>query len=215
MKINILIDFLRSSSSNSRPPSRADNNNQVSSTTGSGSMLLNNNNNNTNPRVYSRETRNQQQNTQSNTPPLVLSLSQIQGGGGLLILNSNSSNNTQHQNVVTPVSVANFVSNRSLKNDNGRHLVLKQEVMDTNQSCCHPGNNTKETKIREAKIEINENLRQSAFDGGYNRHQTEVVMSSAPSTPSKHMDTGHDDVVDEYKQGNFCGKSFLYPRIFV
>ncbi|XP_063932843.1 calmodulin-binding transcription activator 2 isoform X6 [Zophobas morio] len=216
---------LPSSSSNSRPPSSADNNNQVSSTTGSGSMLLTNNNS---PRVYSREPRNHQtggncSSSSGNTPPLVLSLSQIQGGGGLLILNSNSSsspNNSNHQNLVTPVSVANFVcnTNRGMKNEarNG-HLVLKQEVMDTNpSSCCHPSSKQdNKANQRETKMEVNENMRQSVFDSiSYSRHQqqqhqTEVVMSSAPSTPSKHMDTSHEEVIDDYKHQNFCGDTVV------
>ncbi|XP_044272249.1 calmodulin-binding transcription activator 2 isoform X9 [Tribolium madens] len=185
---------LPSSSSNSRPPSSADNNNQVSSTTGSGSMLLNNNS----PRVYSRESRNQNCSSSGNTPPLVLSLSQIQGGGGLLILNSNSTSpNNTNQNLVTPVSVANFVRGKN-EQRNG-HLVLKQEVMDTNpSSCCHPSSKDKMNQ----KMEVNE---RQVFEGiSYGRHhQTEVVMSSAPSTPSKHMDTSHEEVIEDYKHHNF------------
>ena len=188
-------------------------------------MLLTNNNS---PRVYSREPRNHQtggncSSSSGNTPPLVLSLSQIQGGGGLLILNSNSSsspNNSNHQNLVTPVSVANFVcnTNRGMKNEarNG-HLVLKQEVMDTNpSSCCHPSSKQdNKANQRETKMEVNENMRQSVFDSiSYSRHQqqqhqTEVVMSSAPSTPSKHMDTSHEEVIDDYKHQNFCGDTVV------
>ncbi|XP_064211128.1 calmodulin-binding transcription activator 2 isoform X3 [Tribolium castaneum] len=187
---------LPSSSSNSRPPSSADNNNQVSSTTGSGSMLLNNNS----PRVYSRESRNQNCSSSGNTPPLVLSLSQIQGGGGLLILNSSNSTspNNTNQNLVTPVSVANFVRSGKNEQRNG-HLVLKQEVMDTNpSSCCHPSSKDKMNQ----KMEVND---RQVFEGiSYGRHhQTEVVMSSAPSTPSKHMDTSHEEVIEDYKHHNF------------
>lgn len=165
---------LPSSSSNSRPPNNSDNNNQVSSTTGSGSMLLSNNNS---PRVYSRDSRSQQvaqngsncSSSSSNTPPLVLSLSQIQGGGGLLILNSNSSNNSSHQNLVNPVSVANFVcnTNRGIqKETRTSHLVLKQEVMDTNPSCLHSSKQNSKSGQRETKMEVNENLRQSIFNDG-------------------------------------------------
>lgn len=207
---------LPSSSSNSRPPSSADNNNQVSSTTGSGSMLLPNGHT---PRVYSRDSRNQQCSSSSaNTPPLVLSLSQIQGGGGLLILNSNSSasgNNTNHhQSLVSPVSVAGFVCNtrksEGLKNG---HVVLKQEAMDTNQSSSNGSPvHTNKVHHRHSKMDIGETLRQSMFENvtysnqermsGHNNHQTEVVMSSAPSTPSKRMDTTNHD--DDFKHQNFC-----------
>lgn len=138
--------------------------------------------NNSSPRVYSRDARNhlvQSSNancssSSTNTPPLVLSLSQIQGGGGLLILNSNSTSNSSHQSLVNPVSVANFVcnTNRNIqKETRTSHLVLKQEVMDTNSSCLHPSQpqqqqqNIKTTQ-REMKMESNENLRQSVFNDG-------------------------------------------------
>ncbi|CAH1979550.1 unnamed protein product [Acanthoscelides obtectus] len=210
--------------------------NQVSSTTGTGSMMLNN----SSPRVYSRDSRTHQssasnQNTSNtgnptnggsscssssgNTPPLVLSLSQIQGGGGLLILNSSNSSSGAGQNqqshLVNPVSVANFVCNTSRgmqkESRNSSHLVLKQEVMDTNpSSCLHSSKQSSKSNQRETKMEINDNLRQSMFSDAamypntssvsasrsryYYRstpvhHQQEVVMSSVPSTPSKHMDT--------------------------
>lgn len=130
-----------------------------------------------------------------------MSLSQIQGGGGLLILNSNS--NAPQNNSSQPVSVANFVCNTRKTDTRNGHLVLKQEIMDTNQSsCCH----TKENKMnqRETKMEVNENMRQSLFEGHMYRHQTEVIMSSAPSTPSKHMDTSHEEsTMEEYKHQNF------------
>ncbi|XP_018574381.1 calmodulin-binding transcription activator 2 isoform X1 [Anoplophora glabripennis] len=218
---------LPSSSSNSRPPSNSDNNNQVSSTTGSGSMLLSNNNS---PRVYSRDSRNQQvaqnsgncSSSSSNTPPLVLSLSQIQGGGGLLILNSNSSNNSSHQNLVNPVSVANFVcnTNRGIQKETRTgHLVLKQEIMDTNPSCLHSSKQNSKSCQRETKMEVNDNLRQSIFNDGsiygstaprnHHQQQTEVIMSSAPSTPSKHMDTTQEEVVDDFKHQNFCDETVV------
>ncbi|XP_057668641.1 calmodulin-binding transcription activator 2-like isoform X3 [Diorhabda carinulata] len=220
---------LQSSSLNSRPLSNSDNNNQVSSTTGSGSMLLGNGNS---PRVYSRDSRNQQvkvkqqavqnntncSSSSGNTPPLVLSLSQIQGGGGLLILNSNSGNNSNnHQNLVNPVSVANFVCNSSrvIPKERTSHLVLKQEVMDTNPSCLHASKQNSKAVQREMKMELGENHRQSVFHDGnmYNNRnphqQSEVVMSSAPSTPSKHMDTTQEDVVDEYKHQNFCNETVV------
>lgn len=192
---------LPSSSSNSRPSSSTDNNNQVSSTTGSGSLLLSNNHT---PRVYSRESRNHHGQSSSgtnssNAPPLVLSLSQIQGGGGLLILNSNAqTTNNTHKSLVTPVSVASFVcstnnSRGMSKNDNHKNspLILKQESMDTLQN----------GKIRETKME--EGLRQSIFDGltyGRQERNQEVLMSSAPSTPSKQMDTTHED---DYKHQTY------------
>ncbi|VEN53158.1 unnamed protein product [Callosobruchus maculatus] len=216
--------------------------NQVSSTTGTGSMMLNN----SSPRVYSRDSRTHQssatnQNSSSsanpanggsscssssgNTPPLVLSLSQIQGGGGLLILNSSNSSGSgggqnQQSHLVNPVSVANFVCNtsRSMQKEsrNSGHLVLKQEVMDTNpSSCLHSSKQNSKSNQRETKMEINDNLRQSMFSDAsmypntsvsasrsryyyrstpvhhqqQQQQQQEVVMSSAPSTPSKHMDT--------------------------
>lgn len=222
-----------SSSSNSRPPSSADNN-QVSSTTGSGSMLLTNSHT---PRVYTRDSRNHHGATTShgatnstNTPPLVLSLSQIQGGGGLLILNSNSqaSNNSAHKSLVTPVSVASFVCSTSnsrgvSKNDNHKNapLVLKQEAMDTN--CC-PQNvqatpNGKIISQRDAKMEVtNDGLRQSMFEGmTYSRqdrnvnHHSEIVMSSAPSTPSKQMDTSHED---DFKHQNYGDTVVLLGKRF-
>lgn len=137
--------------------------------------------NNSSPRVYSRDSRTHQvvqssnsncSSSSTNTPPLVLSLSQIQGGGGLLILNSNSSSNSSHQNLVNPVSVTNFVcnTNRSIqKESRTSHLVLKQEVMDTNSSCLHPPQQQQQTiksNQREMKMESNENLRQSIFNEG-------------------------------------------------
>ncbi|XP_060529808.1 calmodulin-binding transcription activator 1 isoform X4 [Cylas formicarius] len=221
---------LPSSSVNSRNSNNLDSSNQVSSTTGCGSLHVTNNNSHNSPRIYSRESRNNQASQNSNncssssgnTPPLVLSLSQIQGGGGLLILNSNT-NNSSHQNLVNPVSVANFMcnTNRSVKEQRS-HLVLKQEVMETSPPSCLLSSTKQETKPtqRENKMEVNENVRQSVFDGAniygnvtqrqllfrshQNQHQTEVVMSSAPSTPSKHMDTTHEDVVEDYKHQNFC-----------
>ncbi|KAG5895919.1 hypothetical protein JTB14_031823 [Gonioctena quinquepunctata] len=224
---------LASSSANSRPPSNSDNNNQVSSTTGSGTMLLTNNNS---PRVYSRESRNHQltqnnsncSSSSGNTPPLVLSLSQIQGSGGLLILNSgNSGNNAGHQNLSNPVSVANFVcnTNRGISKDRSGHLVLKQEVMDTNpSSCLHTAKQNSKSGQREMKMELSENHRQSIFNDGTmytsstprprffyrNPHQqTEVIMSSAPSTPSKHMDTSQEEVIEDYKHQSFCGETVV------
>ncbi|XP_076265400.1 calmodulin-binding transcription activator isoform X5 [Rhynchophorus ferrugineus] len=243
---------LPSSSTNSRnTSSTSESSNQVSSTTGSGTLHLSNNNS---PRVYSRDRSqlNNQNNSNcssssANTPPLVLSLSQIQGSGGLLILNSNT-NSTNHQNLVNPVSVANFMScntNRTLvKEPRTSHLILKQEVMDTNNTntaCLHPSVSKQETKSnqqRDNKMELNDTLRQSIFDSniytsapvqqqqqGLQQHQqqqpqhsrnnvrtifrsqsqTEVVMSSAPSTPSKLMDTGHDEVTTEdFKHQTFC-----------
>lgn len=178
------------------------------------------------PRVYTRDSRhhnssNHSASNTSATPPLVLSLSQIQGGGGLLILNSNSqaSNNATHKSLMTPVSVASFVCStnnvRSIKNENHAKmtpLILKQEAMDTSNTCSG-GNlqnltNGKIVNQRETKMEVsNDNLRQSMFDGiTYSRQersmsqQSEVVMTSAPSTPSKQMDTSQGD---EFKHQNF------------
>lgn len=84
--------------------------------------------------------------------------------------------------------------------------------METNSSCCH--SNQEPTKHpRDIKMEVNDNsVRQSMFDISYNRHQqqTEVVMSSAPSTPSKHMDTSHEEVIDDYgKHQNYCGDTVV------
>lgn len=216
------------SSSNTSRLNSSENNNQVSSTTGAGSSIVLTNNHS--PRVYSRENRNQhgqvsRDSNSGNTPPLVFSLSQIQGGGGLLILNSNSSassNSTSRQSLVAPVSVANFVCNtntRSMSKNNDSQknspLILKQEVMDTNpSSCCRQTNQIVNGKVlnhRETKMDmINDNMRQSVFDYGRQEsiitHQTEMVMS-APSTPSKHMDT-QEDVNDDFKQ-NFCNETVV------
>lgn len=112
------------------------------------------------------------------------------------------------------MSVAGFVCNTrksegSLKNG---HVVLKQEAMDTNQSSSNGSPvHTNKVHQRHSKMDIGESLRQSMFENlGYstqermsahNNHQTEVVMSSAPSTPSKHMDTSHED---DFKRQNFC-----------
>lgn len=228
-KGDIVNSSLPSSSSNSRLPSNSDNNNQVSSTTGSGTMLLTNNHS---PRVYSRDTRNHHGQSAShnsgNTPPLVLSLSQIQGGGGLLILNSNSSttaNSNSHKSLVTPVSVASFVcsANRNLSKSENQNkntpLILKQEEMETNSTCIQSHNQSKVIH-RESKMDVsNENIRQSIFEGiTYNRQdrninhvnqQTEVIMTSAPSTPSKKMDTSHEDNIDEYKHQNYCTETVV------
>lgn len=137
--------------------------------------------NNSSPRVYSRDSRSHQvvqnnsncSSSSTNTPPLVLSLSQIQGGGGLLILNSNSSNNSNHQSLVNPVSVTNFVcnTNRNIqKESRTSHLVLKQEIMDTNPSCLHSNQQQQQQNMkssqRETKMDSNENLRQSVFHDG-------------------------------------------------
>lgn len=207
---------LPSSSSNAR--TNNDNNNQVSSTTGSGSMLLTNNHS---QRVYAREPRNHQNHNHQaghnpgNTPPLVLSLSQIQGGGGLLILNSNSSATANsatgsHKSLVTPVSVASFVcSTNARKNDNhakSAPLILKQEDMETSAACAQK---------RDAKMEVtSENLRQSLFESiAYSRQdrsvsqQTEVIMTSAPSTPSKKMDTNHEDDFKQHQ--SYCGETVV------
>ncbi|CAG9862937.1 unnamed protein product [Phyllotreta striolata] len=216
---------LPSVSSNSRPPSNSDNNNQVSSTTGSGSMILGNG---SSPRVYSRDSRNQQatannincSSSSDNTPPLVLSLSQIQGGGGLLILNSNSGNGGgAHQNLVNPVSVANFVCNTNnvIPKEKTSHLVLKQEVMDTNpSSCLHSSKQNSKAGQRDMKMELSENHRQSVFhdnsiynNRNHHHQQTEVIMSSAPSTPSKHMDTTQEEIVEDFKHQNFCNETVV------
>ncbi|KAL3270042.1 hypothetical protein HHI36_009098, partial [Cryptolaemus montrouzieri] len=173
---------------NSRPPSRQDNN-QVSSTTGSGS----NHCSGQPPRVYSRDGRGQQilQRTTNasnagNTPPLVLSLSQIQGGGGLLILNSNSTQH--HQNQQNTVPVANFAvnTNQSQRHTKNGHLVPKQEAMDT--SCCR----------RDSKMEISDGLHQAMLD--FSRQHQEVIMTSAPPTPTKRVGNQRDD---EYKRQGY------------
>ncbi|XP_066146181.1 calmodulin-binding transcription activator 2 isoform X2 [Euwallacea fornicatus] len=246
---------LPSSSTNSRNSSisNSESNNQVSSTTGSGSLHVNNH---SSPRVYSRERNshltvqngNNCSSSSGNTPPLVLSLSQIQGSGGLLILNSNT-NSTNHQNLVNPVSVANFMTcntNRGIvKESRTSHLVLKQEVMDTNppSSCQHASNNKQEIKNKqqkENKMEIGENVRQSFFESNIyaaqqqnahqhqqqqhqqqqsrnnirsffrSQNQAEVIMSSAPSTPSKLMDTGHGETPNEdFKHQNFSEETVV------
>lgn len=228
-KMEISSSPIPSSSSNSRLSS-SENNNQVSSTTGSGSSMVLTNNHS--PRVYSRENRNQhsqvsRESSNGNTPPLVFSLSQIQGGGGLLILNSNSStssNSNTRQSLVAPVSVANFVCNTNTRSmaknsDNQKNgpLILKQEGMDTNpSSCCRQTNqiiNGKVLSQRETKMDVsNDNMQQSVFDYGRQEnmiaHQTDMVMS-APSTPSKHMDTStQDDVNEDFKQ-NFCNDTVV------
>lgn len=228
-KMEISSSPLPSSSTNSRL-NASENNNQVSSTTGSGnSMVLTNNHS---PRVYSRENRSQhsqvgRDSNSGNTPPLVFSLSQIQGGGGLLILNSNSSaasNSNTRQSLVAPVSVANFVCNtntrsmsKSSDNQKNSPIILKQEVMDTNpSSCCRQTTQIVNGKVlnqRETKMEVsNDNIRQSVFDYGRQdnliTHQTEMIMS-APSTPSKHMDTcTQDDVNEDFKQ-NYCNDTVV------
>lgn len=61
----------------------------------------------------------------------------------------------------------------------GSHLVLKQEVMETNttSSCVHISNTKQEPKIkqqRESKMEISENLRQSLFES--NIYNTATVQ---------------------------------------
>lgn len=218
---------LPSSSSNSRPPSSSDSSNQVSSTTGSGSLLLQNNHSprvySRDSRNHQGQSSRQctSSNSANNTPPLVLSLSQIQGGGGLLILNSNSgntNNSSSHQQLVSPVSVASFVCNSNRKSEvqsKNCHMVLKQEAMDTNQPTCVQSplhnTNTNHQQQRSSKMETsNENMRQSVYDtlncnnqdGRNNMSHTsqhsEIVMSSAPSTPSKRMETNHED----YKHQN-------------
>lgn len=234
---NETLNSLPSSSSNSRPPSRADNN-QVSSTTGSAGMFLTNNHTG---RVYSRDNRNQHgqsggQNAPNSgtTPPLVLSLSQIQGGGGLLILNSNSTtstNSTTHQSFVTPVSVANFVSSTTTSRVHAKAerliktgpTLLKQEVMDTNQSynqaSNHNNGNNRMMNQREPKLELStDNMRQSMLNTitynqqnknvHQNHQQNEMLMVSAPSTPSKRMDTSNEDMTD-FKHQNFCGDTVV------
>ncbi|KAK9886086.1 hypothetical protein WA026_014871 [Henosepilachna vigintioctopunctata] len=163
---------------NSRPPSRQDNN-QVSSTTGSGPLQSN-----MQPhRVYSRDLRGPQvvqrtthtTNT-ANAPPLVLSLSQIQGGGGLLILNSNSSNH--NQNIQNAVPVANFSLNNNQRHFKNGQVMTKQEAMDT---FCR----------RETKMEVSDNLQHSMLD--MNRQHQEVVMTSAPPTPTKRVNAERDE----------------------
>lgn len=237
-KGEVVNSSIPSSSSNTRSTTNnSDNNNQVSSTTGSGSMLLSNNHSH---RVYSRDARNHHHGGQSgshnsgNTPPLVLSLSQIQGGGGLLILNSNSSttaNSTSHKSLVTPVSVASFVcstnASRGLtKNENQNKnspLILKQEEMETTRSCIQNQNHNKIIQ-RDSKMEVtNENIRQSIYEeitynrqerniNQVNQNQTEVIMTSAPSTPSKKMETNHEENLDDYnnkQHQNYCAETVV------
>ncbi|XP_045473407.1 calmodulin-binding transcription activator 2 isoform X4 [Harmonia axyridis] len=167
---------------NSRPPSRQDNN-QVSSTTGSGTIHTNGQP----PRVYSREIRGQQivqkathTSNAANTPPLVLSLSQIQGGGGLLILNNNTAQQHQNHQSVTHFAITNNHNQRQNKNEH----VLKQEAMDT--SC-----------RREAKMEVSDGLQQAMLD--FSR-QHEVIMTSAPPTPTKRLDNQR---TNEYKRQEY------------
>uniref|UniRef100_A0A1Y1N492 CG-1 domain-containing protein n=1 Tax=Photinus pyralis TaxID=7054 RepID=A0A1Y1N492_PHOPY len=216
---NEVANSLPSSSSNSRPPSRAENN-QVSSTTGSGGMFLNNNHAG---RVYSRDARNHLSQSagqnSGNTPPLVLSLSQIQGGGGLLILNSNSTtstNSTTHQSFVAPVSVANFVSSTTAsrvhsKVDRSKNgpIVLKQEIMDT--QCTYGSTISRPNgRMRELKHDTSTTmLGNMSFNQQKNvHHQNEMIMVSAPSTPSKRMDTSNEEM-PEFKHQNFCGDTVV------
>ncbi|KAK9696599.1 IPT/TIG domain [Popillia japonica] len=122
-------------------------------------------------------------------------------------------------------SVANFVCNTNTRSmaknsDNQKNgpLILKQEGMDTNpSSCCRQTNqiiNGKVLSQRETKMDVsNDNMQQSVFDYGRRQenmiaHQTDMVMS-APSTPSKHMDTStQDDVNEDFKQ-NFCNDTVV------
>ncbi|KAF5291164.1 hypothetical protein FQA39_LY14406 [Lamprigera yunnana] len=231
---NDVVNALPPSSSNSRPPSRAENN-QVSSTTGSGGMFLNNHTGRVysrDVRNHHGQSSGQNSSASANTPPLVLSLSQIQGGGGLLILNSNSTtstNSTTHQSFVAPVSVANFVSSttasrvhaKSERSSKNGPAILKQEVMETNQ-CSYSQNlnrsNGRMLNIKEPKIELSDNIRQAMLSSmSYNQqnknvhhhHQhNEMIMVSAPSTPSKRMDTSNEEMSD-FKHQNFCGDTVV------
>ncbi|KAJ8940097.1 hypothetical protein NQ318_011479 [Aromia moschata] len=130
------------------------------------------------------------------------------GRRGLLILNSNSgSNGSGHQGVVNPVSVANFVCNTG----SGRGGMTKERGGHLNSKS--------DNHVREMKMEVNENLRQSLYTDGsmygnassrnHHQSQTEVVMSSAPSTPSKHMDTSQEEVIEDFKHQNFCGETVV------
>ncbi|KAK4875873.1 hypothetical protein RN001_012295 [Aquatica leii] len=233
---NELGNSLPSSSSNSRPPSRAENN-QVSSTTGSGGMFLNNHTGRVysrDIRNHHGQSSGQNSSASANTPPLVLSLSQIQGGGGLLILNSNSTtstNSTTHQSFVAPVSVANFVSSttasrvqsKSERSSKNGPTVLKQEVMDTNQ-CSYSQNlnrtNGRMLNTKEPKMELSaESMRQTMLSNmsfnhqnknvhHHHQQQNEMLMVSAPSTPSKRMDTSNEEMTD-FKHQNFCGDTVV------
>ncbi|XP_018318832.1 calmodulin-binding transcription activator 1 isoform X2 [Agrilus planipennis] len=224
---NDVSSSLASSSSNSRPPSRADNN-QVSSTTGT---LLNNNHSN---RVYPRDLRNHHvqgnnhATTNSNNPaPLVLSLSQIQNGGGLLILNSNSatnSSNNSHQSFIAPVSVSNYVSSTTAGRAQNRDrmnktpsLVLKQEVMDSQLASAYlqqpnqnvaPTNNKRENKMDIRQSTVNDFSFNHQHQKQHDGHLNEMVMVSAPPTPSKRMDTSNEEVID-FKHQNFCDDSVV------
>ncbi|KAF5289535.1 hypothetical protein FQR65_LT11810 [Abscondita terminalis] len=231
---NEIVNSLPSSSSNSRPPSRAENN-QVSSTTGSGGMFLNNHTGRVysrDIRNHHGQSSGQNSSTSANTPPLVLSLSQIQGGGGLLILNSNSTtstNSTTHQSFVAPVSVANFVSSttasrvhsKSERSSKNGPTVLKQEVMETNQCSYSPNINRSNGRMlntKEPKIELSsDNMRQTMLNNMSFNHQNknvhhhqqnEMLMVSAPSTPSKRMDTSNEEMTD-FKHQNFCGDTVV------
>lgn len=91
-------------------------------------------------------------------------------------------------------------------------MVLKQEAMETNSSPTLHHNNKAHQQRPSSKMEMSgDNLRQSLYENYANQegamasHHNEMVMNSAPSTPSKHMDTSQDD----FKHQNFCGDTVV------
>ncbi|XP_068082138.1 calmodulin-binding transcription activator 2 [Anabrus simplex] len=151
--------------------------------------------------------------TAAATPPLVLSLSQIQGGGGLLILNSSSSGSSSsaHQSLVSPES----------KQSTATAIVIKQEAMETSSSS---NNNNINNNHGSSKMDVTNGNITTAFDTGGTTYLTSTrdknvlrqtskqhislsnsasVMSSAPPTPTKHMDTSNDDLLDI--KPTYCG----------
>ncbi|XP_022907553.1 calmodulin-binding transcription activator 2 isoform X3 [Onthophagus taurus] len=126
-----------------------------------------------------------------------------------------------------------------LESSKNAPLILKQEVMETSQSSCrlqtNPNSKVKNFNTqanpyhhqikqflynqhqvlnqRETKMEVTtDNMRQSVFDYGRTNQTNEMVMTSAPSTPSKHMDTtSQDDVSEDYKQQqqNYCNDNVV------
>ncbi|XP_047112567.1 calmodulin-binding transcription activator 1 [Schistocerca piceifrons] len=173
-----------------------DSSNQVSSTTGTGSLLLSTGSGSTNgspavgsqtqQRVHRSSASNVQQN--STAPPLVLSLSQIQGcsAGSLLILNSSSTTGNSNSGGGT----VTFSSKE-------KTVVLKQEAMDTSScSRLQDVSNNNSSKMDVTNGNAPPTYDNSAYHRQLRQHekrstgeQLPLLLSSAPPTPSKHMDT--------------------------
>ncbi|KAJ9578325.1 hypothetical protein L9F63_005443, partial [Diploptera punctata] len=140
-----------------------------------------------------------------------------------------STNSTHHQRSHHQHHQNHHHTKDSSKTTTPTTIVLKQEAMETSSSpssCCHASateNNTTTTSISTLNISNNNNninissnkmdVTNGNVSGGFdngsttylnnNRDKNTSSMNSAPPTPTKHMDTSNEDLMDI--KPTFCG----------